>query len=792
MNSIRSKLRLLPLLALALTTCLSPTAPVQAQSSAQGSAAVKKKKKTVKKPAAKTVTTRRVVSSRPAAVSAKPAKRTNTKPKAKVTVRKTAAPKKPATARKPVKPIVKKRVPVKKVTTAKKPATQKVAAGTTKKPVVKAPVARTPRTTVTAGKARTVPAAPKATQKTAKPPVTVNRPAPTRITQPAPKPKATPRPAPPAPRATPRPTPLPPAPTPTPVPTPAAPPLTATPPTAQAYVNVRPRIETSYGQTMVPVSFIADGIGASIGPVATGADNKDTLWRISYFDRVADLYPYQTGAIFDGKPVTLPTAPIHVNGVFYVPWQPIADFLGIKWSIARNPDETVISADSSIMLVQFPAAYIEDVKHSSSADKTRVVVQLSNATRIVAARKGQDVQFFLSAARQSNVPTVHPIRDYLVPRAVIRSGDWSANVTIRINYAAPVRWFTLGSPPRLVIDLQKVFEERTADNMDSGLSVTKIRKGLNRGPVQMFLTRIDPREGWRVRVAPAGYSTLQRNRTSVIAKRNKALIAVNGGFFAYDGAAVGTLLVNSEWIRLPWKGRTSIGFKPDGSARIDNLQVAASAIFGSGLRIAINDLNGWPDRNRVTALTSRFRSTYKLRSGEIALVVQKDKVVAKPANGTIDVPSDGFLLIANGGAVPWLNKVNRGESARINYYVPGWDGITSALGAGPRLVRDGKVDVTATRENFREDVRIGTGPRTAIGIDKDGKLIILVVDGRKPYYSTGLTLTELAYTMIGLGAVDAMNLDGGGSTAMAVRGKLVNRPSDGFERSVANALIVTR
>lgn len=741
MNPICSKFRLLPLLALALSTLFTPSAPVQAQSSAHRAAAVKRKKSAVKKSATKSVSTRRVVSSRPAA-TAKAAKRSSakSKPKSKpkTSVKKTAHPRKTA---------------------------------------VKA-AAKTPKTTYST-KAR-----PATSHAAAKPAGALKRAAPARVTQPASKPQAKPRPTP---RSAPKP-----APKPAPMPAAPAPASVTPPPTAQAYVNVKPRIETSYGQTMVPVSFIADGIGASIGPVHTGAGDTDTLWRISYFDHVADLYPYQKNAVFDGKTVTLPTAPIHVNGVFYVPWQPIADFLGINWSIAKNPDETEISADSSVMLVQFPAAYIEQVRHSSSADKTRVVVQLSNATRIVAARKGQDVQFFLSAARTPNVPTVHPIDDRLVPRAVIRSGDWSANITIRINYDAPVRWFTLGSPPRLVVDLQKVFEERTDDAMDTGLSVTNIRKGLSRGPVQMFLTRVDPRKGWRVRVAPAGYSTLQRNRTSVIAKRNKALVAVNGGFFAYDGAALGTLLVNGEWIRLPWKGRTAIGFKPDGSARIDNLQVNATAIFGSGLRISINDLNGWPDKNRVTALTSRFRSSYKLRSGEIALVVQKNKVVSKPGNGTVKMPSDGFLLIANGGAVPWLNKVNRGESARINYYIPGWDGITSALGAGPRLVRDGKVDVTAKRENFREDVRIGTGPRTAIGIDKDGEIMILVVDGRKPYYSTGLTLTELAYTMIKLGAVDAMNLDGGGSTTMTVRGKLVNRPSDGFERSIANALIVTR
>ena len=112
------------------------------------------------------------------------------------------------------------------------------------------------------------------------------------------------------------------------------------------------------------------------------------------------------------------------------------------------------------------------------------------------------------------------------------------------------------------------------------------------------------------------------------------------------------------------------------------------------------------------------------------------------------------------------------------------------MGGGPRLLQNGKILIKD--ENFRSDVTNGTGPRTAFGIDKQGRYLILVADGRQKYYSTGLTLRELAATMKKLGAVNAMNLDGGGSTSMAVRGRVVNRPSDGSERKVANALLVMR
>ncbi|HEV8378222.1 MAG TPA: phosphodiester glycosidase family protein [Tepidisphaeraceae bacterium] len=86
-------------------------------------------------------------------------------------------------------------------------------------------------------------------------------------------------------------------------------------------------------------------------------------------------------------------------------------------------------------------------------------------------------------------------------------------------------------------------------------------------------------------------------------------------------------------------------------------------------------------------------------------------------------------------------------------------------------------------------------PRTAVGVDEKGtKLVILVVDGRNPGVSEGMTLAELSEEFVRLGCFSAMNLDGGGSTSMIMREpkadswKILNRPSDGKERPVANAL----
>ena len=116
--------------------------------------------------------------------------------------------------------------------------------------------------------------------------------------------------------------------------------------------------------------------------------------------------------------------------------------------------------------------------------------------------------------------------------------------------------------------------------------------------------------------------------------------------------------------------------------------------------------------------------------------------------------------------------------------------IQHGMGGGPVIMQKGYVKVVTANQKFQADVVRSRAPRTAVGILRDGSYMLVTIDGHRPGYSVGATLTELGNTMKGLGVVEAMNLDGGGSTTMWVKGRVANRPSDGFERSVSNALLV--
>ncbi len=116
--------------------------------------------------------------------------------------------------------------------------------------------------------------------------------------------------------------------------------------------------------------------------------------------------------------------------------------------------------------------------------------------------------------------------------------------------------------------------------------------------------------------------------------------------------------------------------------------------------------------------------------------------------------------------------------------------VVHAVAAGPSLVRDGTRYVTIDEEIFFDSPIPNVHPRTAAGITVDGSLLLVVVDGRQSL-SRGVNLSDLAGIMLDLGAVNALNLDGGGSSSFVVNGKLLNRPAgETTEREVVSAISV--
>lgn len=122
-----------------------------------------------------------------------------------------------------------------------------------------------------------------------------------------------------------------------------------------------------------------------------------------------------------------------------------------------------------------------------------------------------------------------------------------------------------------------------------------------------------------------------------------------------------------------------------------------------------------------------------------------------------------------------------------------WWKMRTAVGGGPVLIHDGEIRITNREEQLFPNAAGEYEPRTAMGYTRDGRFIILVIQGRTPGKAAGATLQEEARILLGLGCYEALNLDGGGSTCLLVNGKETVRPSDPEgERPLPTVFLIKR
>ena len=340
-----------------------------------------------------------------------------------------------------------------------------------------------------------------------------------------------------------------------------------------------------------------------------------------------------------------------------------------------------------------------------------------------------------------------------------------------------------------------------------------------------------------------------REEVSRQARRFGALAAVNADFFAgAAGDPLGVGVRGGELFSEPWWGdgkggpRAALGVVDDGHRVLfDTLGFLGDLQAADGQRVALGGINRRVGVGEVVAFTPLYGPTTGGRPGgaEAVLADTNGPVRAnKLMSGTVRqvtahiagpgvIPADGVVLSGGPGTgADWLAQhlhvgdrvgfvlavappaetvaaVQIAQMPRTRADLPSragaavsrpawlWGRVEEAVGGGPRLLTHGQVTADGAAEGFDAWIIAQPHPRTAVGTSRDGhRLFLVTVDGRQAI-SKGVTLADLALIMKRYGAWDAINLDGGGSTAMAVAGLVVSSPSGaGTERRVAETLLV--
>ncbi|HEX9161156.1 MAG TPA: phosphodiester glycosidase family protein [Thermoanaerobaculia bacterium] len=310
------------------------------------------------------------------------------------------------------------------------------------------------------------------------------------------------------------------------------------------------------------------------------------------------------------------------------------------------------------------------------------------------------------------------------------------------------------------------------------------------------------------KVAAAEPVTEQANREN--REGHRAVVAINGNYFDPNQAPFGVQVEDGHLVAFGPKPEPSFGITPERRAMIGNAGVSASVCRVDGICTPLARLNLTRTMGEGTGelvlYTNRFGDTtgtddsgteVVLSGAPLPLPVKGSFEATvkrvRSHSGATHLDSTDVVLSGSGTAAKFLDLLPDGAHVAITLAITsGWENVAQALSGQNVLVREGALAIDPYVHGFADVVN----PRSAIGITAKGEVLVFAVDGRQPGYSIGVTLDELGEVMLAEGVVSGINLDGGGSTTLAIRlpgtdgVTMVNRGSDGFERPVGNSLAV--
>ena len=325
--------------------------------------------------------------------------------------------------------------------------------------------------------------------------------------------------------------------------------------------------------------------------------------------------------------------------------------------------------------------------------------------------------------------------------------------------------------------------------VDKGIKHVRMIRFYNNRPVRINIVELSTGVNGNLEVEPmvaSGNNNLAtRSKISTIAQRENAIAAINGGYFKpQTGVPLGTLMINKQVYTGPIYDRVAMGIFDNGydMARV---QLKANLVTNKGT-IKIDNINQPRMLSTHTIVYTPNWGDFSPASPKYGkqLVIENGKLV-KVSEGSTAIPKDGFVIVGPSKNFEQILKAHKFElDIKMN---PNWEGVNHIISGGPYLIKNGDIYVDMTAQKLAAIG--GRNPRTAIGYTRDNHLIMLTADGREGS-SIGLTLMELANLMKEFGCVNAMNLDGGGSTVMYVNGQVVNKPAVAGGIPLSHTLLV--
>jgi exopolysaccharide biosynthesis protein len=435
------------------------------------------------------------------------------------------------------------------------------------------------------------------------------------------------------------------------------------------------------------------------------------------------------------------------------------------------------------------------VRYSIAPEKVRVVLDLPQSTVFTDHSTPWQVQISLDVPLVEALPVItlgDPVAESI---SVAPDADGHAQLTIPLKKSRKYSVFTLrplgDRPDRLVVDIIKRFRREETRALSPAITYTRLEQQTDDRYLVVHFVEIDandPKVHLGVTAAQG-----ERERVNAMVTRTGAVCGVNGGYFMEATRPVGLLKVDGQILSLPIWGRTAAAFPPSGAPVLGNprgvwrvtLPDNTTRDLPDALDASILD----PTPGAVVYRGHPF-TRVPANPGGLTVLLRDGKIVSRSCDVVPLAPGDIALRLTgeDAAALDALLAVDAVVTA-APVLDPAWQEFPGAVGAGPRLLRNGDLAVSGQEERFKADILLGRHARTGLGVTARGGVVLAVVEAPCPY-GGGATLEELAGLLKARGAVDALNLDGGGSSALGIGDATVNYPPNTWVRPVASGVLV--
>lgn len=325
-------------------------------------------------------------------------------------------------------------------------------------------------------------------------------------------------------------------------------------------------------------------------------------------------------------------------------------------------------------------------------------------------------------------------------------------------------------------------------DVELGVKHIKLTKYYKGKPVKINIIEVNQALNPNLKVSPrlARNGLTGRVGISNIAAKNNSIVAINGTFFKpQTGVPLGTLMIDGELQTGPIYDRVAMGFFDN---YFDTARIQLNASIKTGKEVIKIDNVNQP------RMLSTYMLLYTPKWGKTSAPTPKYGIqVAISNNRVVKISADALTIPENGyvisGPAIKLKNLKEGDAVKVDIEtIPQWKDVKHIISGGPYLMKNGEVFIDVKEERLLSIT--GRNPRTAIGYTADNHLILLTADGREAS-SIGLTLTETAYLMKAAGCYEAINLDGGGSSVLYIKGQIMNSPAQKGGIALSNALTVS-